>query len=356
MKKVLKVLALLLGGVVLAIAAFVGWAYANVANRMDTPYAFEYRDVPIPWPLTDAEVSQLRAEKAAEIAATFSGDGAPAYESAGAPPVVVDPAADPLAGVDLIALASERAVARGKHLIEARLGCTECHGADLGGAVVIDDPAIGRLACPNITTGKGGKTAGWTGKDWDRIVRHGVRADGGAVVMPATDFAMISDQELSDLVAFIRAQPPVDRDQEGWRLGPVLTILYATGKANISAEAIDHKASRPVEAPVATADASFGKHLAEVCTGCHGPTLAGGPIAGGDPAWPPAGNLTPDATGTKGWTLADFTKVLREGIRPDGTTVDKSMPVVMTKNMTDTEIAALYAYTQSIPPLAKGAR
>lgn len=348
MKKFLKIVGAMVAVLFLAIAGVAGWAYSNVSNRMAAHYSFEYRDVPIPWPLTDAEVAQIHAEDAEKVTAAAL---AAQLKPADAPQeVAVAPA------VDLIAIANERAVARGKHLMEARFGCTDCHGADLGGGVVMDDPAVGRLACPNITTGKTGKTIGWTGKDWDRVVRHGVRSDGKPVIMPATDYAMISDQELSDLVSFIRAQPAVDRDQEPWHLGPVLYMLIATGQAQISAEVIDHKATRLVEAPAEAPDATYGKHLAEACTGCHGPTLSGGPIPGGPPDWPAAGNLTTDATGTKGWTIDDFTKVLRTGVRPDGTTVDKAMPVSMTKNLSDTEVAALFAHIQSVPAKAKGGR
>src|SRR3569832_2785638 len=45
--------------------------------------------------------------------------------------------------------------ARGEHLAITR-GCTDCHGADLGGRVLVDAFPIGRLAAPNLTRGRGG--------------------------------------------------------------------------------------------------------------------------------------------------------------------------------------------------------
>ena len=104
------------------------------------------------------------------------------------------------------------AVARGKHLVEARYGCTVCHGSDLAGGVMIDDPAIGSVLGPNLTQGKGGRTAGYTMADWDRIVRHGVKPDGSPAVMPSEDFFKMSDAELSDIVAYVRARPAVDAE------------------------------------------------------------------------------------------------------------------------------------------------
>src|SRR5262245_30259752 len=67
---------------------------------------------------------------------------------------------------------------RGKHLLESRYGCRECHSRDFSGGVMIDDLAIGRLLGPNLTGGAGGRTAGFRPADWDRIVRHGVKPGG----------------------------------------------------------------------------------------------------------------------------------------------------------------------------------
>ena len=77
------------------------------------------------------------------------------------------------------------AIARGKHLVEARYGCNVCHGANFAGGVMIDDPAIGSIRGPNITPGKGGRVASYKIADWDRIVRHGIKPDGSPAVMPA---------------------------------------------------------------------------------------------------------------------------------------------------------------------------
>lgn len=99
------------------------------------------------------------------------------------------------------------AVLRGQHLVEARYGCQHCHGDNLAGGVMLDEPAIGKILGPNLTAGQGSRTAGYTMADWDRIVRHGVKPDGSPAIMPSEDFFKMSDAELSDIVAFIRAAP-----------------------------------------------------------------------------------------------------------------------------------------------------
>ena len=45
---------------------------------------------------------------------------------------------------------------RGRHLAGAVAQCTFCHGEDLGGRAMADDPWVGRLHASNLTTGRGG--------------------------------------------------------------------------------------------------------------------------------------------------------------------------------------------------------
>lgn len=257
--------------------------------------------------------------------------------------------------IDSPEAATEQAVERGRHLVASRYACGECHGANLGGGVMVDAFPIGSLLGPNLTMGKGSRTLNYTAKDWDRIVRHGILPDGRGAVMPSEDFQLMSDQELSDIVAYIRAQPPVDNEVPASTFGPLGKILVATGKMTTSASRIDHKRVHPEFPPVAMADSAFGAHLAGTCTGCHGANLAGGPIAGGDPKWPPARNLTPHTSGIGAWTLDDFRKAMREGVRPNGTPLKAPMTIIMpyAKNMTDTELEALWAYLRAIAPVDK---
>jgi mono/diheme cytochrome c family protein len=170
--------------------------------------------------------------------------------------------------------------------------------------------------------------------------------------MPSVDFRLMSDQELSDIIVYLRAQPPVDSLVPPPTLGPLGKILIATGKIQLSAdliaaEAVPHEVLPPPTAPTV----EFGRHLAATCTGCHGANLAGGPIQGGDPSWPPAANLTPDASGLGGWTFEQFTALLRRAKRPDGRPLAEPMVDVTTlvRNMTDVELAALWRFLRSIP-------
>lgn len=340
----------LLGVGVLGIGGFYGWAVMTANAAVDVTYETHRVDFPIPFPLTEAEKDELRAQKLAEAAAAAPpADGAAPATPNAATDAADAPPPDALAGVDLDALARERAVARGKHLVESRYACTECHGADFGGGVMVDDPAVGRFLGPNLTTGKGSKTLEYTAADWDRIVRHGVKPDGRGGPMPSKDFFAMSDRELSDIVSYIRSMPPVDAEVEAWSFGPLGNVLMATGQIEISAAVHpDHQADHLVEPPPPAPDVAFGAHITQACVGCHRMDFSGGPIVGGPPDWPPASNLT---TAVKGMSYDQFKTLMTTGARADGTHVRTPMDGIpkLAKNMTETEMQAMFAYLQSLP-------
>jgi mono/diheme cytochrome c family protein len=251
--------------------------------------------------------------------------------------------------------ARSEALERGRHLVESRYACGECHGQAFGGGVMVDNPAIGRILGPNLTAGKGSVTAGYRAADWDRIVRHGVKRDSTPALMPSQDFRQMSDQELSDVVVFIRSRAPVDREVPRSKLGPVGKALVASGKFTLSANLIgSHTTPHAAVPPEAGLTLEFGRHVANTCMGCHRDDLGGGPIVGGDPSWPPATNLTPDPEGLGEWTFTQFTAALRQAKRPDGTGIRPPMTNVTAyaQRMTQTELQALWSYLRSVPAVA----
>jgi mono/diheme cytochrome c family protein/cytochrome c553 len=295
------------------------WASVRDSHLLTRTIETHRVDFPIPFPLAPEEVAQLQP------------------------------------GQDSSQVALANAVARGDHLVHSRYACVECHGQSFGGGVMIDDPMIGHLLGPNLTTGQGSRTLDYGPSDWDRAVRHGVAPDGRPTAMPAEDFQLMSDEELSDIISYIRSMPPVDNLVDPVRLGPLGKILLATGNLPLSADVIPiHTAPHATLPPVAEATVEFGMHLAGTCSGCHRADFSGGPIAGGDPSWPPAMNLTPHADGLAGWTFDDFANALRSGNRPDGTPLREPMSLMIpyAQNMSDVEIQALWMFLQQLPPVA----
>lgn len=339
MRLLLKVVGVLLALVVLAGVGFYVWASIASSRALNRTHAVHSVDFPIPFPAMAAPP----AEGAAADAAGPADAGGQAQATAD----------DATVATTTEQLARDQALERGRHLVQSRYGCTECHGADFGGGVMIDSAAIGRLFGPNLTTGQGSRTRDYTAADWDHAVRHGVLADGRTSIMPAVDFQLMSDQELSDIVTYIRAQPPVDNEVARPAAGPLGKILIATGNMELSADVIPADRPHPRYPPETAATLEFGQHVGAICTGCHREDLGGGPIPGGDPSWPPAANLTMHETGLGAWSFDEFVTLLRQGTRPDGSAVVLPMSAVISysKNMTDTELQALWLYLQDQTPV-----
>jgi len=243
---------------------------------------------------------------------------------------------------------------RGHYLYRSR-GCAECHGPDGGGREFINDGKGMRLRGPNITSG--GPVARYTAQDWERVIRHGVKANGHAVfIMPSEDFNRFTDQDLAAVIGYARTLPPRSGGDAVVELPLPVMALYGLGAIRDAAEKIDH--SLPSAQPVATAvNAAHGAYVANMCIGCHGPGLSGGTIPGGPPDWPAAANLTPgEGSALVRYGDADtFVAMLRSGKRPDGSAI-KVMPFESLRELNDTDAHALYAFLKTVPARKAGQR
>jgi len=246
----------------------------------------------------------------------------------------------------------EASIAEGERLFTSR-GCYDCHGANLGGTVMIDDFAFGRLVAPNITSGNGGVLGSYTDEDIVRSIRYGVGQDGKPLaIMPSDVYnRAFNDRDLANVIAYIRNAPPVDSDFPTNRFGPAARIIHVSDAFPLlPVEVIDLDAAPPeIIEPGVTVE--YGEYLANNCRICHGENLGGQdlPIS-----TLPIPNITPDdATGLGTWSEEDFFHALRTGQRPDGTLLDpEEMPWVAYGQMSDEELSALWLYLQSLEPVA----
>jgi mono/diheme cytochrome c family protein len=115
----------------------------------------------------------------------------------------------------------------------------------------------------------------------------------------------------------------------------------------------------PRPAAFDAATVARGARLAAVgnCVSCH--TAPGGkPYAGGYALKTPFGtvhgtNITPDPqTGIGAWTLADFTRAMREGLDPRGRHYYPAFPYDYFTRLADEDVAALYAFVMTREPVA----
>ena len=298
MKRVLKWLGYIVGGLVLLIVIGVGTVYAITSSRFGKSYPTTVETVPVP----------------------------------------TDPAS----------------IERGRHLATAVGKCQDCHGADFGGTRMMDEAIFMKLTAPNLTAGKDGIGAGYTDADYVRAIRYGVARDGKPLLMmPSEAYTSFSDADLGAIIAYLKSVPPADAKVERVKsVGPIARMIYLTsGFPLVAAELIDRTKSRAAVPPGVTVE--YGKYLSESggCTSCHLPTLAGG-LKMGDAV---TANLTQGGP-LKSWTEADFFKAIRTGTRPDGTKISEAMPWKSMATMTDDELRATWMFLRSVPPVATVAK
>jgi cytochrome c553 len=243
----------------------------------------------------------------------------------------------------------ETAIARGRHLSEAVTLCQACHGEDLEGDVIDNEPQIAIISAPNLTSGEGGVAATYNDADWVRAIRHGVNPEGrGLILMHSDVYHNLSEEDLGAVIAFLKSAPPMDSDVPITKAEPLGKIFVALGMFDIEgmplipAEVIDHSA--PVaEMSAQESTAEYGKYLLSitVCSMCHGSDLTGRPPL--EPGSPPGPDITPGGR-LSSVSQQDFISLFRTR----GTAESEYMPWDVYAKMTDEELGAIWLYLTSL--------
>jgi mono/diheme cytochrome c family protein len=300
MRKVIKWIGIVIGGLVVLIIVFVGVMFATGTARLNKSYAVQPATVNIP---DDAD-----------------------------------------------------AIERGAYLYS--FSCAGCHGEDGSGKVVFDDPALGYIPGPNLTAGQGGVGSVYTVADFVRAIRHGVDTEGKPLmIMPSKGYGFFSDEDLGALITYIVQIPAVDNDLGDKNLKPPGRILLALGAFGdiLAAEVIDHSAPSP-SSPEQGVTSAYGEYLVNNgdCATCHGPDLAG--MQGPEPGAPFSTNLTPGGV-LAIWSAEEFIETMRTGTTPYGRQLDPDfMPWKSIAKMTDDDITAMFLYLQSLPAVEETAK
>lgn len=228
--------------------------------------------------------------------------------------------------------ADANAIARGKH-VATIWACTRCHGDNLGGALITNDPIegdipiLGTIPSANLTSGKGGIAKSYVDADWVRAIRHGVKPDGRVQVL-MYNYSTLNDRDLGDLIAYLKQIPPVDSGFPKADWGPLVPIVPALGFLAPAAEQIDHNAPRPAD-PMPGATKEYGRYLAGICAGCHGERIA---------------------NAIKSWKQEDFIRAFQTGILPNGKKFGQTMSSKTFSELNDMELSALWLYAQNVSP------
>jgi mono/diheme cytochrome c family protein len=256
-------------------------------------------------------------------------------------------------------------IERGRHLVISSAHCINCHSKrnpdsilnlgqepPLTGGVVFNLP-VGKIYSRNITPDEETGIGRLTDPEIARALRYGVHPNGTPVYdfMP---FHNVSDEDLTAIISYLRAQKPVKNKVPDHKL-------------NILGNMVKAYMIKPVgpdgEVPVSVdkdTSAAYGKYLAisvAECSGCHtkrdiSGKFIGDLFAGGNPIGEPGialrpPNLTTDSSSRIfGWSQEEFINRFRKGkLIPYSV-----MPWNSFKRMTDDELKAIYSYLKTVKP------
>lgn len=217
------------------------------------------------------------------------------------------------------------------------LGCFSCHGKDLRGGKIFDQPLVGTLWAPNLTLA----AARATDQQLAQAIRQGIGVDGRSLfVMPAEAFQHLSDQEVAALIRMIRTAQPGGSPTPANSYGPLGRLGLVMGKFRTAPDLVaEYSTHEPYPAgPQLEAGRQFSMTR---CSGCHGPSLAGKEVEPGE--------TSPDLTIAGAYELPAFKKLLREGVPAGGQKLPMMGPTARSdlSHLTDAEIEALYNYLRA---------
>lgn len=276
-----------------------------------------------------------------------------------------------LLGVVSSAAAQNREqIARGKYVFGAAAGCgchTEQKGVLNAGGRRYDGP-FGSVYASNITPDSTTGVGKWTDEQIITAIRNGRRPNGERLipVHPYTVFNGMAEQDLKDVVAYLRSVAPVNRPT------PTKKISVPMFESVFLPAWLATFASRETPPPAApTSGLARGEYLTRAvshCGECHTPRtmtmavdngrfLAGAPKGKG-PEGSAVPNVTPDGdTGIGSWSEEQIADYLETGNRPDGDVAGGLMAEVIQgssagyKDLTKADRLAIAKYLKSIPSI-----
>jgi Cytochrome c len=259
---------------------------------------------------------------------------------------------------------------RGKYIANS-MGCLYCHsphdwsqrdepipaGMQGAGQQLPYTDLPGRVVAPNLTPDKETGAGTWSDDALARAIREGIGHDGRTLfpIMPYPHYRSMPDEDLASVVVYLHSLSPV-RNQL-----PQTDIIFPV-------KYFIRNGPQPITAPVSQPDLSDpvkrGSFLVNLvgCADCHTPVdnhhnpIPGMDFAGGQIIGLPSGrvassNLTPDPSGIPYYDEALFIKAMRTGsvgVRE----LNGAMPWVVLRNMTDQDLAAIFAYLKTLKPVS----
>src|SRR3974390_1531898 len=259
---------------------------------------------------------------------------------------------------------------RGRYIATSLSGCLYCHsphdwnapgtpfvpGKEGSGEVLPYADRPGRVVAPNLTADPETGAGRWSDDQFARAIREGIGHDGRDLFpkIPYLHFRQMSYEDLASVVVYLRSLTPVRNEL------PKTEIIFPV-------KYLIRSVPQPLTAPVPDVppDAGlvkYGAHLVSLagCSDCHtsqiqGQNVAGMEFAGGQPfpgPWPmvASANITPDSTGISGYTDDSFVQMIRTGA-VNGQALSDVMPTKIYKNLSDSDLKAMFAYLRTVKPI-----
>jgi mono/diheme cytochrome c family protein len=275
---------------------------------------------------------------------------------------------------DVRASTDPEVIARGEYVVQALGHCAACHGfashdfkpgdpidwnKPLAGGYSWDIPLFGHFVAANLTpdpeTGIGNMTDGQVA----RAIRYGVDRNGHILPFMMLAVGALSDEDLTAVVSWLRSRPAVHQENSRESYG-VMAKALAGSFTPRRGPFPQHVAPGPEPS------IDRGRYLAQgaaACIQCHTQrndltfAIDGVPFAGAttpspdgtDPAYEFVyPNLTPDPeTGhITSWSEDAFVQRLRGGRVYAGS----EMPWENFQRMTEADARSIYRYLRSLPP------
>ncbi|HLK67367.1 MAG TPA: c-type cytochrome [Bryobacteraceae bacterium] len=278
-----------------------------------------------------------------------------------------------------VAMTPER-IARGKYIFQNLADCDGCHSqrdfSRVGGPVVesgrgrgnvlsdLVQGLPGTVVASNLTPDPETGIGSWTDGEKIRAIREGVDREGRALfpMMPYGGYRNMSDEDVQSLVAYLNSLPPVKNPLPQTKLAFPVSLFIKSAPQPVT----------NVPPPDRSNKVKYGEYLVALggCADCHTPAEKGQPVAGKHMAGGQvfttslgtvvSANITPDSeTGTGKWSEDFFIKKFQDYMEYSdvgsplaaGPQAFTLMPWLSFSHLPPQDLAAIYAFLRTVPPV-----
>lgn len=259
---------------------------------------------------------------------------------------------------------AETPLDRGRYLVEAVLGCGNCHsprtppemtiipGRELSGGRSVDTPVF-KVTPGNITQDMKTGIGGWSVEEIKTLLRTGVRPSGVplAPAMPVNLIKLLTAPDLDAVVTYLQSIPAISSQSEGpdykkeFRHDPYLDATNPFAPAAIASDPITR-----------------GRYLAALnhCLECHTSSVDGvtdyaSSTGKGGKKYTrgtvTASNITSHMKkGLGAWSDDEIKRALTQGIARDGRSLKYPMPWPYLAKLTASDLNAIVLWVRTLPP------